>query len=67
MAIKIDLENAYDRLDWNFVRDMLTLFKVPPLLSKLILSCIPTTSISVLLNGGKLDPFFPSRGRFKWA
>lgn len=62
MAIKIDLKKAYDRLDWNFVRDMLTLFKVPPLLSKLILNCISTTSIHVLLNGGKLDPFFPSRG-----
>ena len=35
MAIKIDLEKAYDRLEWNFVRDMLLLFKVPDPLIKL--------------------------------
>ena len=34
MAIKIDLEKAYDRLEWNFVRDMLLLFKVPDPLIK---------------------------------
>ena len=62
MAIKIDLEKAYDRLEWNFIRDMLNLFKFPPYLIKLILSCVSTTSISVLINGGKLDPFLPSRG-----
>lgn len=62
MAIKIDLEKAYDRLKWNFVRDMLLLFNVPDSLIKLIMSCVASSSISVLLNGGQLDPFLPSRG-----
>ena len=29
MAIKIDLEKAYDRLEWSFIRDTLTLLKIP--------------------------------------
>ena len=62
MAIKIDLEKAYDRLNWNFIRGMLNLYKFPPHLIKLILSCVLTTSIFMLFNGGMLDPFLPSRG-----
>ena len=62
MAIKIDLEKAYDKLEWHFIRDVLTLYNLPQGLIKLIMSCISGSSISVLFNGGKLDSFFPSRG-----
>jgi hypothetical protein len=62
VAIKIDLEKAYDRIEWQFIRDMLNLFKVPNFLSNVIMSCVSTSSISVLLNGGKLESFLPSRG-----
>jgi hypothetical protein len=62
VAIKIDLEKAYDRIEWQFIRDMLNLFKVPNFLSNIIMSCVSTSSISVLLNGGKLESFLPSRG-----
>ena len=30
MVITIDLEKAYVRLDWNFIRDMLNLYKSSP-------------------------------------
>lgn len=62
MAIKIDLEKAYDRLKWKFIKDTLTLFKFPTNLIALIMSCVTSSSISVLFNGGALDPFLPSRG-----
>ena len=62
MAIKIDLEKAYDRLKWNFVRDMLLLFNVLDSLIKLIIICVASSFISVLLNGSQLDPFLPSCG-----
>ena len=62
MAIKIDLEKAYDRLEWHFIRDVLELYRLPPSQIKLIMSCVSSSSISILLNGGKLEPFHPSRG-----
>ena len=62
MAIKIDLEKAYDRLEWHFIRDVLELYRLPPSLIKLIMSCVSSSLIAVLLNGGKLEPFHPSRG-----
>ena len=62
MAIKIDLEKAYDRLEWHFVRDVLNLYNLPQDTVKLIMSYISSSSILVLFNGGQLDPFLPSRG-----
>ena len=62
VAIKIDLEKAYDRLEWSFIRDTLGLLKFPSHLISLIMSYVSTSSISVLYNGGALKPFLPSRG-----
>jgi len=62
VAIKIDLEKAYDRLEWSFIRDTLSLFKFPSQLISLIMSYVSTSSISVLFNSGALEPFLPSRG-----
>lgn len=62
LAIKIYLEKAYDWLEWSFVRDTLSLFKIPIQLVTLIMSCISSSSISILFNGGALEPFLSSRG-----
>lgn len=62
MVIKIDLEKAYDRLQWNFIQDTLALFKVPNFLLNVIMSCVTSSSIDVLFNGGGLEDFRPTRG-----
>lgn len=62
MVVKIDLEKAYDRLEWCFIRKVLNCFGFPLNLIKLILSCISSSSTSLLFNGEKLPPFTPSRG-----
>ena len=62
MAIKLDLEKAYDRLEWNFIHKVLHAFHFPPKLTRIIISCISSTDISILVNGGMLDSFEPSRG-----
>ena len=62
MAIKIDLEKAYDRIEWNFIREMFLKFNFPIKLTDLIMSCVSSVSTSLLINGGCLDSFCPSRG-----
>lgn len=62
MAIKIDLEKAYDRLNWNFVRDTLVDISLPPNFVNLVWHCISTSSMRVLWNGETLEEFRPSRG-----
>ena len=62
MTIKINLEKAYDHLEWSFIRDTLKLFKLPISLISLIMSCMSTSTISVLFTGGVLESFCPTRG-----
>ena len=62
MAIKVDLEKAYDRLEWSFVYEVLQAFHFPPNVIKVIISCVTSTKISILFNGGALEPFKSSRG-----
>lgn len=57
MILKIDLEKAFDRIDWSFIRQALHLFNFPPNLTKLIMSYISSSSISVLINGSKINVF----------
>ena len=62
IAVKVDLEKAYDRLEWSFIHKVLQAFRFPDNIIKLIISCISTSSLSILVNGCALDPFNPSRG-----
>ncbi|GKV26879.1 hypothetical protein SLEP1_g36097 [Rubroshorea leprosula] len=62
MVVKLDLEKAYDRLEWSFIREALTFFKFPPKFISLVMSCVSSSSISILVNGNKTDAFLPSRG-----
>ena len=62
MAIKIDLEKAYDKIEWGFIRDMLIHFNFSNNIIDLIMSCVTLVSTSLLFNGGCLESFLPSRG-----
>ena len=62
MAIKIDLEKVYDKIEWSFDREMLVREKFPPDLKDIIMSCVSTMSTSILFNGEALEPIYPSRG-----
>ncbi|XP_031402735.1 uncharacterized protein LOC116212324 [Punica granatum] len=62
MSIKIDLEKAYDRLSWDFIRDTLAIAGFPSNLRRVILQCITTASMQVLWNGELTESFNMGRG-----
>ncbi|OMO50810.1 reverse transcriptase [Corchorus capsularis] len=62
MAVKIDLEKAYDRVSWDFLRDTIMAFNFPPSWINLIIFCVESASMSVLWNGEKTEMFHPGRG-----
>jgi len=48
IAFKIDLERAYDRLNWDFLELTLHDFSFPPATISLIMSCVRSSNLSVL-------------------
>ncbi|KAK9991117.1 hypothetical protein SO802_026102 [Lithocarpus litseifolius] len=50
MAVTIDLEKAFDRLEWGFIRHILNFFNFPRAWIDLIMSCITTASLSIPVN-----------------
>ena len=62
MAIKLDLEKAYDRLRWAFIQDTLVRMHLPGRLVEVIMHCITSCSLNILWNGVPSGAFRPSRG-----
>ncbi|XP_019198971.1 PREDICTED: uncharacterized protein LOC109192724 [Ipomoea nil] len=62
MAVKVDLQKAYDSVDWAFLEDTLVAFGFPRQIIDLILFSLRESRISILWNGGSLEPFKPGRG-----
>lgn len=62
MMIKIDLEKAFDKVEWSFIRKTLIFFNLPTNLINLIMSCVSSSSAVILVNGDRTGFFKPSRG-----
>lgn len=62
MAIKIDLEKAYERLNWEFVRNTLQDIGLPVIFIDLVWHSISSPRMRVVWNGEALEEFSPSRG-----
>lgn len=62
MAVKVDLEKAYDKIQWPFLRRILLHVGFSHTMTDLIMYTITTASLSVIWNGRILESFEPQRG-----
>lgn len=62
MAIMLDLQKAYDRVNWSFLKVVLTRFGFIDTFINWIMTCISTVSFEVLVNGGKSEQYKLGRG-----
>lgn len=60
--LKVDLEKAYDRVDWGFLKEVLQVTGFSFTFWDLIMECITRVSLPVSWNGESLEPFQPSQG-----
>lgn len=62
MILKQDLEKAYDRLEWAFIKDTLVRLGIRDNLRHLIMCCISTTDLCINWQGSATALIKPSRG-----
>ncbi|KAL0295479.1 UNVERIFIED_CONTAM: putative ribonuclease H protein [Sesamum radiatum] len=61
-TIKVDLQKAYDMVDWEYLLAVLRLFKFPAKFISWVEQCITTASFSISINGGIHGFFQSTRG-----
>ncbi|KAL4363000.1 hypothetical protein GQ457_04G024640 [Hibiscus cannabinus] len=61
-AVKLDIKKAFDRVEWNFLRDVMLRLEFDSSWVSLILRYITTVSFTVRINGCLSQDFQPQRG-----
>lgn len=62
MIVKLDLQKAYDCIEWRFVRETLELIGQPENLIDLIMNCISSSRMQMNWNERPSTAFSPSHG-----
>jgi len=62
LVFKVDYEKAYDSVSWNFLTYMMRRMGFCAKWIQWILGCLPSASLSILVNGSLTTEFQPQRG-----
>ncbi|KAL0012535.1 hypothetical protein SO802_007643 [Lithocarpus litseifolius] len=62
LALKLDISKAYDLVEWDFLRGIMTKLGFPEVWINWVMTCITTPTFSVLINGKSFGHISPSRG-----
>ncbi|GJX59208.1 putative RNA-directed DNA polymerase, eukaryota, reverse transcriptase zinc-binding domain protein [Tanacetum coccineum] len=61
-AFKVDIQKAYDNVDWNFLENILKYFGFHNMMIKWIMACVTSASFSISTNGDIHGFFNGKRG-----
>ena len=62
MAVKLDMNKAYDRVEWQFLEVVMVAMGFVEEWVKLIMMCVHTANYSVFVNGNPVGEIWPTRG-----
>ncbi|KAK4255495.1 hypothetical protein QN277_008493 [Acacia crassicarpa] len=61
-ALKMDMSKAYDRVEWDFIENVLLRFGFCSKWVSLVMKCVRSVSLNICLSGENIKSFLPSRG-----
>ena len=61
-AIKLDMAKAYDRVEWDYLRQIMLKLGFHTAFVSLIMRCVSSVSMAIRVNGVLTDRLRPSRG-----
>ena len=61
MSVKLNMSNAFDRIEWGFVRGVMERLGFDGKWISLIMQCISSVSYSIIINGGAYGNITPTK------
>ncbi|GAU25843.1 hypothetical protein TSUD_31070 [Trifolium subterraneum] len=62
LTLKIDITKAYDKVDWGFLRGVMTKMGFSDVWIRWVMMCVSSVNYSVLMNSDRVSPISPGRG-----
>ncbi|GAU51576.1 hypothetical protein TSUD_414250 [Trifolium subterraneum] len=62
LTLKIDISKAYDKVDWVFLRGVMTRMGFTDVWIRWVMMCVSLVNYSVLMNSDRVGPISPGRG-----
>lgn len=62
MAVKIDMSKAYDRIEWEYLRELMSKMGFHDWWVQLVLKCVSSVNYTITHGAREMGPVVPSRG-----